>query len=121
MQKSQEGVRKLKAWSVTDKDDPMYTAIVFAETRGKARKLAQSTDACEDLDFTQIRVLREPKLDEFYRGEWQMDWCNPADRVAMVRYGNMMCSYEVDISEEKCSACSAHEWCSRYEDMHEEN
>lgn len=105
----------MKAWSVTDKDDQMYTAIVFAETRGKARKLAQNTDACEDLDFTQIRVLREPKLDEFYRGEWQMDWLNPADRVAMVRYGNMMCSYEVDISEKKCSACSAHEWCSRYE------
>lgn len=107
----------MKAWSVTDDEEYMYATIVFAETRGKAKVIAQGTDACADVDFTHIRAIRVPQLDSYYRGLSEMDWYNDNDMIAMVRYANMMCSYEVDIEKEDCLSCPAHEWCDRYESM----
>lgn len=110
----------MKAWIV---DDPIEAAVsaavVFAETRGQAKVLAQSTDACEDMAFTDIRAVRASELDQFYRGKSQMDWLDPDDRIAMVQYGGFHCSPEVDVQKEKCEACPAHEWCDRYEDTME--
>lgn len=106
----------MKAWSVTDDEEYLYTTIVFAETRGQARVIARSTDACEDVDFIHIRALRRPQLDKYYRGEPEMDWNNDEDRIAMVKDG-MYCSYEVDLLPGECMACPAHKWCERYEDM----
>ena len=37
----------MKAWLVREKDG-FSCAVVFAETRGKARALARLTSACED-------------------------------------------------------------------------
>lgn len=109
----------MKAYVVRDEQRyEDYCTIVFAETRGQARQIAQSTDACEDSEFTDIRALRVPELDRFYRGNQEMDWHNMADRVAMVRYGNMFCSYEVDA---ECEDCDAKEYCDRYESEHEED
>lgn len=106
----------MKAWSVTDDEEYLYTTIVFAETRGQARVIARSTDACEDVDFIHIRALRRPQLDKYYRGEPEMDWNNDEDRIAMVKDG-MYCSYEVDVDQDKCERCPAHRWCSRYEEV----
>lgn len=111
----------MKAWKVEDReryDD--YCTIVFAETREQARVLAMRTDACEDARYTDIRAVRVPDLDQFYRGLPEMDWYNGEDRKAMVRYADMCCSYEVDTSKEECSACTAHEWCLRFEDEEDE-
>lgn len=110
----------MKAWSVTDEDEYMFSTIVFAETRGKARVIAQRTDACEDVDFTRIRAIREPQLDKYYRGLPEMDWSDEDDRIAMVRDGGFSCSYEVDVTLKDCEECPAHEWCERYERMADE-
>ena len=109
----------MKAWIVDDPIEAVSAAVVFAETRGQAKVLAQSTDACGDMAFTDIRAVRAPELDQFYRGKSQMDWLDPDDRIAMVQYGGFHCSPEVDVQKEKCGACPAHEWCDRYEDTME--
>ena len=109
----------MKAYSVTDKRECLFSTIVFAETRGKARMLAQRTDACEDVDFTDILAHRVPALDDAYRGRSEMDWMDDTDRVLMVKYAGYHCSYEVDISEMKCKECPAFEWCDRAEEYRE--
>lgn len=110
----------MKAYSVTDKNECAFSTIVFAETAGKARMLAQRTDACEDVEFTDIWARRVPELDDAYRGRDEMDWMNDADRVRMVKDAGYHCSYEVDISETKCKECPAFEWCDRAEEYREE-
>ena len=106
----------MKAYIVADKNgDSGYCTIVFGETRGKAIKNAMLTDACEGYEFTEIHARRVPALDSYYRGDYEMDWFNAEDRIAMVKEANMHCSCEVDINMDKCIACPAHEWCERYE------
>lgn len=91
-------MKKLKAYIVEEKNGATgFATVVFAETPGKARQLAQSTDACEDLDFIDIRAIRAPALDECYRGWDEMNW------------------YEID--HPKCDPCPAKEWCGRYESI----
>lgn len=92
-----------------------YSTVVFAETPGKARALAQKTDACEDLEFIDIRATRMPALDRCYRGRDEIDWSDPDDRVAMVKHADFQCSYEIDHPE--CEPCPAKEWCDRYESI----
>ena len=119
----------MKAWHCEDSTDPVYSTVVFAETKGKARALAQHTDACEDLDFTDIRVLRAPALDQFYRGLPEMDWYHAEDRIALVRYGGYQCSYDLLDDGLDCHFlfegkyicdCPAAEWCGRYDNIREE-
>ena len=55
----------MKAWLVREKDEFAAT-VVFAETRGKARALAMSTEACEDANFTDIEVHRKSQMDKYY-------------------------------------------------------
>ena len=93
----------MKAWIVDDPIEAASAAVVFAETRGQAKVLAQSTDACEDMAFTDIRAVR-------------MDWFDHDDRIAMVQYGGFHCSPETDVYKEKCETCPANKWCSRYEE-----
>lgn len=110
----------MKAWIVDDPIEAASAAVVFAETRGQAKVLAQSTDACEDMAFTDIRAVRAPKLDRFYKGKSEMDWFDHDDRIAMVQYGGFHCSPEVDVYKEKCESCPAHEWCEKFENMMED-
>lgn len=108
----------MKAYCVTDLGrDEMFSTIVFADDRGRARMLATHTDACEDAEFVNIRAVRKPQLDKYYRGNFEMDWNNDEDRIAMVRECNFECSYEIDDPE--CEWCAASQWCGRYERMHE--
>lgn len=51
----------MKAWLVSEKDEFRAT-VVFAETRGKARALARATNACEDVDFCDIKEIL-PRID----------------------------------------------------------
>ena len=53
----------MKAYLVKDKDE-LSATVVFAETAGKARALAMSTECCEDVDFCDIQVRRRPQLDK---------------------------------------------------------
>ena len=106
----------MKAYKISDlKGYCEYSTIVFAETSGKAKAIAITTDAFNDYEFTEISARRVPKLDKYYRGLDEMDWFDPNDRVALVREANFSCSYEIDI-DLRCEDCPAKQWCDRYED-----
>lgn len=106
----------IKAWNVSDKNGDGYNYIVYAETRGKAAQIALShtEGAFDDYTFTELRVLREPKLDDYYSGKWVLDWYDDKDREVMVREANFYCAYDYD-PEDECDNCSGKEWCDRYE------
>lgn len=110
----------MKAYSVSDVNgDAGYSYIVFAETRGKAIRYALDycDNAFDDYTWTEMRAIRKPALDRFYRGRREMDWCDMEDRVAMVRYAGFYCSDEMCIGSDECEQCPAHEWCDRYDRM----
>jgi hypothetical protein len=110
----------MKAWRVSKKDD-CYSTIVFAETRGKAKSVALSTDCCEYADFCDIEVRRERDMDKYYQdGKIEMDWDNPADRVALVKECGFYCDPEY-FDFEECSICPAKEYCDYYHDRLEES
>lgn len=109
----------MKAYIVNDRADPLFSTVVFAETAGKARAIARNTDACEDLDFIDIRAVRAPALDHSYKGKEEMDWYDPEDRLAMVKIAGFECSRE--IGDPDCEPCPAKEWCGRYESDQEDN
>lgn len=92
-----------------------YSTVVFAETSGKAKAIAICTNAFEDYEFTEISARRIPKLDKYYRGQKEMDWFDPNDRVALVREANLYCSYEFDRADLGCESCPANQWCERSE------
>lgn len=106
----------MKAWLVKERDGE-YSTVVFAETRGKARSLAMTTDACEDADFCNIEVTRKPQFDKYYTdGKKEMEWYDDKDRIALVKDGGFQCTYECDCEFEECPA---HQWCDRYEEEKE--
>lgn len=103
---------KMKAWLCKPKDD-YYSTVIFAETRGKARYLAQHTDNCEDLDFIDIEVKRLPNADCLYRaGKVEIDWYNENDRFILIKDCNFQCE-NVD-SEDYCRSCPANNDCIAY-------
>lgn len=108
----------MKAWVVSIKDN-FEATVVFAETRGRAKSLALSTDACEDAEFCDIEIRRLPKMDKYYKkGKTEMSWDNQQDRLALVKECNFRCEYaEPDI----CEACLAREYCSAYEEYIDES
>lgn len=106
----------MKAYKISDlKGYCEYSTIVFAETSGKAKAIAITTDAFNDYEFTEISARRVPKLDKYYRGLDEMDWFDDADRIALVRDGGYSCDPEY-WEEEDCEKCPAKQWCDRYED-----
>lgn len=110
----------LKAYVVEDKDYyKPFATVVFAKDRNEARLLGMRTDACEDLEYLEIRATRRKELDGSYRGRWEMDWNDPQDRVDLVRLGNFSCSDEMDW-EGLCPDCPAKEWCDKYEEYIDE-
>lgn len=106
----------MKAYAVSDRNgDAGCSLVVFAETVGKAKSYAAGTDDLCDYGFTGIRAIRKPMLDKYYKGKYEMDWFDPRDRVAMVRYANFECSTEMSFAECGCDECPAKKWCGRYE------
>lgn len=101
----------MKAWIVGEKDEFCRT-VVFAESRGKARALALSTDCCEDTEFTRIEVRRFPEADSQYKGRSEMDWNDPKDRVFLVKEGGFQCEY---VEPYLCENCSASDYCEEYQ------
>ena len=105
----------MKAWLVRKKDEFCAT-VVFAETRGKARALAMSTEACEDTDFCDIEAIREPQMDKYYvEGKKEMNWFNFKDRLALVKDCGFRCDEDY-FEPEDCNTCSAKEYCDLYQD-----
>ena len=107
---------KMKAYAVSDKNGNVdYDIVTFAESRGKAISYALHDESYCGCYWTEMRAIRKPQLDKYYRGKLEMDWFDMGDRVAMVRDAGYQCSYEVDVTIEKCEACPAHKWCERWE------
>lgn len=104
----------MKAWIVSDKEAwENEAAIVFAETRGKAKSVALSTDACSEGRFTDLVATRCPEADELYKeGKREADWDDPKDRLVMVRDLGFSCE---DKDLKKCDRCCARKYCSKYE------
>ena len=111
----------MKAWLVKNKDaDYCGAEVVFAETRGKARALAMSTDCCSEAKFVDIEVYREPIADKYYKeGKRYLDWDDPKDRLALVKDCGFSCDPDYFDCEECEKHCSAKEYCARYKDYRE--
>lgn len=110
----------MKAWDVSDYGGySEHSAVIFAETRGKAIRYA--LDYCDgtfdSFQWTEMRAVRVPALDEFYRGKPEMDWFDMDDRVTMVRYAGFSCSEETENTIDECKQCPAHFWCDRFDRM----
>jgi hypothetical protein len=105
----------MKAWVVTDKDSyEGGSAVVFAETRGKAKILARSTSACEDAEFTRITCRRMPDADKFYKGQDELSWYDEDARIFLVRDHGWEC---IDGRDSYCDDCPAKQYCGAWEDV----
>ena len=91
------------------------STVVFAENGKEAKKIARSTEVCEDADYINIRVKRFPEMDKHYRGHVEVDWYDMEDRQALVRLG-WMC---LDTGEE-CDTWPVREFCGHWEGEDEE-
>ena len=109
----------MKAWRVEDTESyEGGCTVVFAETRGKAHDAARRTDCCEDAEWCDIRVTRIPAMDKMWNpGKTEMNWCDPEDRIALVKECRWYC---LDVDREYCEKCPAAEWCDDYQDWKED-
>ena len=105
----------MKAWEVRDEYEE-YSAVVFAETRNKARLIAQCLDVCEDMRYIDIRPRRFKEADSMYRGSREMDWFDTKDRRFLVDHG-WSC---VEPIYEHCLDCPASDICDKYSDYKRE-
>lgn len=103
----------MKAWKI---DNPYEndSTVVFAETRGKAKVIAQRTDTCEDVDFTKIIIHRFKEADSQYRGNSEMDWFDHDDKMFLLSHG-WYCSDDIEYDD--CKNCEDKELCSRWKDI----
>jgi len=107
----------MKAWIVEDLDSyEGGCTVVFAETRGQAKLIAQRTDACEDAEFLRIRCTRFPDADSMYRGRNEMDWYNAEDRTFLCAHGWQCLEPDPD----DCASCPAKEECGEWENREDE-
>lgn len=98
----------MKAWIVNEKYETA-SAVVFAETRGKAKALALCTSSCEDTNFCDVEVSRAPEMDKYYvDGKTEMDWSDSDDRIALVKECGFYCE---DPIAECCKSCPAKDFC----------
>ena len=107
----------MKARIVNEKYETA-AAVVFAETRGKAKSAALITDCCEGANFCDIEVRRVPQMDKYYvEGKTEMDWSDPKDRVALVKECGFCCRHPI---AEDCKDCSAKDFCDKAVQKEEE-
>lgn len=109
----------MKAWICRNERYSDLATVIFAETRAAAHALAMFTDACSEAAWVDVSVKRIPELDDESRKQREMDWFDPEDRVALVRFGGFTCSYEMSDEDCPCDGCPATGYCSRYESMHD--
>ena len=106
----------MKAWTVSDYKGEYGSEIVFAETRGKAKKLCYRTDNFDDVEWTELRARRFPQYDKYYDGKQKVDfWFDDEHRVRLVRDFGWSC---VDPFEPYCEDCPAKHWCKAWRGSH---
>ena len=78
--------------------------------------MALSFDGFDGCSFTDIEVRRAPYADEYYKeGKCHLDWDNPVERIALVRYCGFVCDWNYRDWED-CESCSAKNYCDAYQD-----
>ena len=102
--------KPIKAWIVKDgKGEYEGTAIVFAETAGKARCYAlRNIPAFEDYSWNDMRAKRFPELDSYYKGQPEANWYDLEMRAILVKEFGWHC---IDPIKEACQTCPARGWC----------
>ena len=102
----------MKAWKCSPINE-YYCAVVFAETRNKAKVYAQGCDGFEDCEYIDIEARRLPIADKLYKeGKTEVDWNDPDDRIFLVKECGFYCEWH---DEKWCNGCSAKEYCSVWE------
>lgn len=107
----------MKAYKAYDSRDCYWSEVIYAENANKAKSNAMWSDLFYDVEYIYIRVRRIPALDNYYRGRMFLNWYNAEDRIAMVKLGNYSCSEDYDCEMDECPA---KDYCSRYEEMKED-
>lgn len=102
-------MKAYKAWD--DRSLEPYSTVVFAENAKTAKKVAASSEVCEDADYINIRVQRFPQMDKYYKGMPEADWYDMEIRQALVGLGWMCLE-----TSEKCDTCPARTFCGHWED-----
>ena len=104
----------MKAWIVSDKNAEYGSAIIFADTRGRAISLAmQFEDTFEDCEWTDIRARRFKSYDQYYDGRSIPDpWQDDEHRIRLVKEYGWMCHDPEDVCEG--NSCPAKEYCEYY-------
>lgn len=103
-----------KAYAISADYAP-YSEVVWAETSGKAKRIA--LDRCEsmqDLDFIELHARRLPEMDLMYDGNPVADWCDDETRIKLVSDCGWHCA-EPELHD--CKICPAREFCETWEDM----
>ena len=84
----------MKAWLIRE-NDTESCEVIFAETRGKAKSMALTTDTFSECDFCDLETRRVCNIDKYYtNGKRCMDWNNQQDRLALVKECGFSCSDE---------------------------
>lgn len=98
----------MKAWMV-DTDYSEVSAIVFAENRNQARKIAQDTEFVGDAPYIDIRAKRCKELDGMENCEPKDNyWLNDDIRLILVKEYGWAC---VDPHLGDCEKCCAKQYC----------
>ena len=104
----------MKAWLIHE-NDTESCEVIFAETRGKAKSMALTTDTFSECDFCNLKVCRVRNIDKYYtNGKRCMDWDNQQDRLALVKECGFSCSDEC--FGEFCEDCLSKDYCDRYDE-----
>lgn len=106
-------MKAYKAWD--KKSDEYVSTIVFAENIREAKKIAMTTDTCEETNFIDIRVKRYKEADCLYKGSREIDWDDEETRVALVRDFWWHCHE----TSWECGKCAARQYCAWFEDEDE--
>ena len=104
----------IKAWRVEEPYEGSV-AVVFAETRNKAKNLAvQYDEGLQDYGYAGVRAIRMPQLDKYAgNNPYVMDFGIDEDRLIMVRDVGVSC-FEPEY--EDCEKCVAKDYCEVYKD-----
>lgn len=102
----------MKAWIVTA-DNCDGSAIVFAETRSKAKVEVLHDDVFCDYEYTDLRAQRCPKLDGMEDCEPKSNpWLNDEIRLILVKDYDWACLEPIT---EDCDSCVAQKYCHYFD------
>ena len=101
--KKQQPKKAYKAYEV----DSCYSTIIFAINASEAKSIAKDCDCCEDAEWINIRVNREPLADSLYKGSPEVDWYDMETRMILVKDLGWSC-YEPGY---ECDTCQAKPFC----------